>query len=145
MIALIGIGVLLGIMGCRVTREVTRSEVRSQRSEVIVDSVKEDVVVAVHDTIMEVTTIPFRTNDAGDTVRMTTVTDRDRVTDRSRNDRAMYRSMVKTDTVYVEKRDSVLIKNEEKARASPFEKSLKWIFWIIIAMIGLIVVLRFRR
>ena len=126
-------------------REVTRSDVRSQRSEVRVDSVKEDVVVAVHDTIMEVTTIHVRTNDAGDTVRMTTVTDRDRVTDRSRNDRAMYRSMVKTDTVYVEKRDSVLIKNEEKARASPFEKSLKWIFWIIIAMIGLIVVLRFRR
>lgn len=132
-------------MGCRVTREVTRSDVRSQRSEVRVDSVKEDVVVAVHDTIMEVTTIHIRTNDAGDTVRMTTVTDRDRVTDRNRNDRAMYRSMVKTDTVYVEKRDSVLIKNEEKARASPFEKSLKWIFWIIIAMIGLIVVLRFRR
>lgn len=127
------------------TREVTRSDVRSQRSEVRVDSVKEDVVVAVHDTIMEVTTIHIRTNDAGDTVRMTTVTDRDRVTDRSRNDRAMYRTMVKTDTVYVEKRDSVLIKNEEKARASPLLMNLKWIFWIIIAMMGLIVVLRFRR
>lgn len=43
------------------------------------------------------------------------------------------------------RRDSVLIKNEEKARASPFEKSLKWIFWIVIALMGLIVVLRFRR
>lgn len=131
-------------MGCRVTREVTRSDVRSQRSEVRVDSVKEDVVVAVHDTIMEVTTIHIRTNDAGDTVRMTTVTDRDRVTDRSRNDRAMYRSMVKTDTVYVEKRDSVLIKNEEKARASPFEKSLKWIFWIVIALMGLCIVFKIK-
>lgn len=126
------------------TREVTRSDVRSQRSEVRVDSVKEDVVVAVHDTIMEVTTIHIRTNDAGDTVRMTTVTDRDRVTDRSRNDRAMYRSMVKTDTVYVEKRDSVLIKNEEKARASPFEKSLKWIFWIVIALMGLCIVFKIK-
>lgn len=132
-------------MGCRVTREVTRSDVRSQRSEVRVDSVKEDVVVAVHDTIMEVTTIHIRTNDAGDTVRMTTVTDRDRVTDRSRADRATYRSEVRVDTVVVERRDSVLIKNEKGARASPFEKSLKWIFWIIIAMMGLIVVLRFRR
>lgn len=131
-------------MGCRVTREVTRSDVRSQRSEVRVDSVKEDVVVAVHDTIMEVTTIHIRTNDAGDTVRMTTVTDRDRVTDRSRNDRAMYRSMVKTDTVYVEKRDSVLIKNEKGARASPFEKSLKWIFWIIIALMGLCIVFKIK-
>lgn len=131
-------------MGCRVTREVTRSDVRSQRSEVRVDSVKEDVVVAVHDTIMEVTTIHIRTNDAGDTVRMTTVTDRDRVTDRSRADRAMYRTMVKTDTVYVEKRDSVLIKNEEKARASPFEKSLKWIFWIVIALMGLCIVFKIK-
>lgn len=131
-------------MGCRVTKEVTRSDVRSQRSEVRVDSVKEDVVVAVHDTIMEVTTIHIRTNDAGDTVRMTTVTDRDRVTDRSRNDRAMYRSMVKTDTVYVEKRDSVLIKNEKGARASPLLMNLKWIFWIIIAMMGLCIVFKIK-
>lgn len=131
-------------MGCRVTREVTRSDVRSQRSEVRVDSVKEDVVVAVHDTIMEVTTIHIRTNDAGDTVRMTTVTDRDRVTDRSRADRAMYRTMVKTDTVYVEKRDSVLIKNEEKARASPLLMNLRWIFWIVIALIGLCIVFKIK-
>ena len=131
-------------MGCRVTREVTRSDVRSQRSEVRVDSVKEDVVVAVHDTIMEVTTIHIRTNDAGDTVRMTTVTDRDRVTDRSRNDRAMYRTMVKTDTVYVEKRDSVLIKNEKEARASPLLMNLKWIFWIVIALIGLCIVFKIK-
>ena len=131
-------------MGCRVTKEVTRSDVRSQRSEVRVDSVKEDVVVAVHDTIMEVTTIHIRTNDAGDTVRMTTVTDRDRVTDRSRNDRAMYRSMVKTDTVYVEKRDSVLIKNEKGARASPLLMNLKWSFWIIIALMGLCIVFKIK-
>ncbi len=126
------------------TREMTRSDVRSQRSEVRVDSVKEDVVVAVHDTIMEVTTIHIRTNDAGDTVRMTTVTDRDRVTDRSRADRAMYRTMVKTDTVYVEKRDSVLIKNEKGARASPLLMNLKWIFWIVIALMGLCIVLKIK-
>lgn len=131
-------------MGCRVTREVTRSDVRSQRSEVRVDSVKEDVVVAVHDTIMEVTTIHIRTNDAGDTVRMTTVTDRDRVTDRSRADRATYRSEVRVDTVVVERRNSVLVKNEEGARASPLLMNLKWIFWIIIAMIGLCIVFKIK-
>jgi len=131
-------------MGCRVTREVTRSDVRSQRSEVRVDSVKEDVVVAVHDTIMEVTTIHIRTNDAGDTVRMTTVTDRDRVTDRSRADRATYRSEVRVDTVVVERRDSVLVKNEKGARASPLLMNLKWIFWIIIAMMGLCIVFKIK-
>jgi len=127
-----------------VTREVTRSDVRSQRSEVRVDSVKEDVVVAVHDTIMEVTTIHIRTNDAGDTVRMTTVTDRDRVTDRSRADRATYRSEVRVDTVVVERRDSVLVKNEKGARASPLLMNLKWIFWIIIAMMGLCIVFKIK-
>ena len=126
------------------TREVTRSDVRSQRSEVRVDSVKEDVVVAVHDTIMEVTTIHIRTNDAGDTVRMTTVTDRDRVTDRSRADRATYRSEVRVDTVVVERRDSVLVKNEKGARASPLLMNLKWIFWIIIAMMGLCIVFKIK-
>ena len=135
-------------MGCRVTKEVTRSDVRSQRSEVRVDSVKEDMVVAVHDTIMEVTTIHIRTNDAGDTVRMTTVTDRDRVTDRSRADRATYRSEVRVDTVVVERRDSVNIRspatNGQSGR-SALQSMLKWIFAIIIGLIALVVVLRFRR
>ena len=133
-------------MGCRVTREVPRSDVRNQRSEVRVDSVKEDVVVAVHDTIMEVTTIHIRTNDAGDTVRMTTVTDRDRVTDRSRADRATYRSEVRVDTVVVERRDSVLVKNSNvKSRDSPVVTALRWIFWIIVSFIILLIILKFRR
>ena len=131
-------------MGCRVTKEAVTSDVRSQRSEVRVDSVKEDVVVAVHDTIMEVTTIHVRTNEAGDTLRMSRVTERDRVSERAAVKEMKEKVVLKTDTVYVEKRDSVLVKNEEKARASPFEKSLKWIFWIVIALIGLIVVLRIR-
>lgn len=128
------------------TREVTRSDVRSQRSEVRVDSVKEGVVVAVHDTIMEVTTIHIRTNDAGDTVRMTTVRDRDRVTDRSRADRATYRSEVRIDTVVVERRDSVLVKNSNvKSRDSPVVKALRWIFLIIVSFIILLIILKYRR
>ena len=109
------------------------------------DSVIQSALVEARDSVVERTTVTVDRKENGDTVRVCIVTDRERVTDRSRNDRAMYRSMVKTDTVYVEKRDSVLIKNEEKARASPLLMNLKWIFWIIIAMMGLIVVLRFRR
>lgn len=137
--------IVLIVSGCSSSRQTVRSDVRD-RTAVARDSVRvEQVMVAEHDTIMETTTITVRENEAGDTVWMTTVTDRDRVRDRSRADRATYRTMVKTDTVYVEKRDSVLVKNEEKARASPFEKSLKWIFWIVIALIGLIILCRAKR
>ena len=47
------------------------------------DSVRvEQVMVAVHDTIMETTTIIVRESELGDTLRMTTVTDRVRVRER---------------------------------------------------------------
>lgn len=127
--------VLLGIMGCSVTREAVKSDVRSQWSEVRVDSVKEEVVVAVHDTIMEVTTIHVRTNETGDTVRITTVTDRDRVRDKSRADRATRKNVIRTDTVFIEKRDSVLVKNTNvKGRDSPVVMALRWICAIIIGL-----------
>ena len=53
--------------------------------------------------------------------------------------------VVKTDTVYIEKRDSVLVKNTNvKGRDSPLLMNLKWVFWIILGLIALVVVLRIR-
>jgi len=121
-----------------------RSETKRIWSDVR-DSVFQSALEEARDSVVERTTVTVDRKENGDTVRVCIVTDRERVSDRSRNDRAMYRTMVKTDTVYVEKRDSVLIKNEEGARASPLLMNLKWIFWIIIAMMGLVVVLRVRR
>lgn len=121
-----------------------RSETKRISSDVR-DSVFQSALEEARDSVVERTTVTVDRKENGDTVRVCIVTDRERVSDRSRNDRAMYRTMVKTDTVYVEKRDSVLIKNEKKARASPLLMNLRWIFWIVIALIGLIVVLRFRR
>ena len=52
---------------------------------------------------------------------------------------------VRVDTVYVEKRDSVYIQNTNltnptnATKGSGFQATLKWIFWIIIGLIGLIV------
>ena len=121
-----------------------RSETKRISSDVR-DSVFQSALEEARDSVVERTTVTVDRKENGDTVRVCIVTDRERVSDRSRNDRAMYRTMVKTDTVYVEKRDSVLIKNEKGARASPLLMNLRWIFWIVIALIGLIVVLRFRR
>lgn len=131
--------------GCGTKRSAvyeSRDKVATYREA---DSVIQSALVEARDSVVERTTVTVDRKENGDTVRVCIVTDRERVSDRSRNDRAMTKNVIRRDTVYVEKRDSVLIKNEEKARASPFEKSLKWIFWIIIAMMGLIVVLRFRR
>lgn len=135
---------------CGSSREVARSSDRvatyeTERAEKEVDS----VVVIEHDTIMEVTTIHVRTNEAGDTLFQSVVTDRGR--GRSRDAIAVQKTKVEVmrDTIIVEKRDSVFIKNTNLAnptnKASPVVRSLKWIFAIIVAVIALIIVVRIRK
>lgn len=115
---------------------------------------RDSVVVAIRDTVREVTTITYvlrqaqEPNEPEDTVKVTTVTERDRI--RNRDAIAMQKTKVEIvrDTVIIEKRDSVLVQgsgfkvNGEKARASPVVQTLKWVFWIIIALAGLIIVIK---
>ena len=92
--------------------------------------------VVEHDTLVEVTTVTIRENERGETVRVSTVTDRERVRDRalSRDSRVK----IKVDTVYIERRDSTVVLNtERRAMASSWGITLKWIFVIGIALIGL--------
>jgi hypothetical protein len=53
------------------------------------------------------------------------------------------------DTVYVERRDSVMVSNTNLTnpmdKKSNFVRSLKWLFGILVAGIVLVVVLRFGR
>ena len=138
-------------------------------------------MVAVHDTLREVTTITIRQNEAGDTVKQSVVTDRYR----GRNAEAAKvdfplravelnlhdeRLTVQRDTVYIEKRDSVFVQNTDltnptnttkgsglselflchdsgkpnrawslRSLLHRFRATLKWIFWILIGLIGLII------
>ena len=112
------------------------------------DSVKEEVMVAVHDTIMETTTITIRENEQGDTLRVSTVTDRLRARDRDAIAVQKTKVEIVRDTVYVEKRDSVSVKNTNLTnltnRPSGFILALRWIFWIIVAVIALVIVVRIR-
>ena len=122
-------------------------------------------MVAVHDTIREVTTITVQTNEAGDTVKVVQITDRDRARAREAVRDKEERLVVRTDTVYIEKRDSSLRLSSLGASCAPqvlrrassesglqedgtptisgklsaVSKILKWICWIIIGLIGLIV------
>lgn len=142
---LVIVWIVLSASACCSSREVS-SDVRRLTAEVR-DSVRvEQVMVAVHDTIVETTTIVVRENEAGDTLRLSRVTERDRVRDRAQVKDREERVVVRTDTVFVEKRDSVLVQKAQGpgARDSPFTMALKWVFWIVLALIGLGIVLRLR-
>ena len=121
-----------------------RTETRKIWSDVR-ESERDSVVVTERDTVREVTTVMIQLGAGGDTTFQSVVTDRERLRDRSRQDVATHRSEVRVDTVYVERRDSVLVKNSNQARASPLLKILKWSFWIVVGLIALTVVLKIRR
>lgn len=115
--------------------------------EVTRDTVREEVALVVHDTIREVTTITVRQNEAGDTLKVVQVTDRDRI--RSKADVRSKKEVVRVerDTVFVERRDSVVGRDAANIshHTSTISHLLKWVFWILLAGIVLIVILRFGR
>lgn len=135
--------VALCVTACGSSRTVTReSRDRVATYETRDSSMVERVVVM--DTVKEVTTITVDLNEAGDTVRVSTVTDRLR--GRSRDAIAVQKTKteVRVDTVIIEKRDSVIVETlrqaqGDKARASPVVQTLKWVFWIIIALTGFVI------
>ena len=100
--------------------------------------------VVVMDTVKEVTTIIVDRNEAGDTVRVSTVTDRLR--GRSRDAIAVQRTKVevRVDTVYIEKRDSIEIRSRPDGQSggTALHRTLRWIFWIIIGLIALVITIR---
>lgn len=114
------------------------------------DTLREQVLVAAHDTLVETTTITIDRNEVGDTLKVVQVTDRTRAASRNRVRDVKEKVIVKTDTVFVERRDSVYVEipgqaRNDGARTSPVTSALKWVFWIIIALIGLVIIIKIRR
>lgn len=102
------------------------------------------MVVVESDTVREVTVVTVRVNEAGDTLRRDVVTDREKIRDANKFRVQDSRSMIKTDTVIVEKLDSVALETNTNLTYDTNKRSsalnyLKWFFWIIIGLIGLIV------
>jgi len=98
--------------------------------------------VEVHDTLREVTTITVDRNDKGDTLRQCIVTDRERVRNAADVRSKKVDVRVVRDTVYIEKRDSVMVKRHQLSDVSHQTSILKWIFWILCAIIILIIVIK---
>ena len=141
----------LCVSSCSVQRTL-KADVRSQMYEVTRDTVREEVALMVHDTIREVTTITIRQNEAGDTLKVTQITDRDRI--RSKADVRSKKEVVRVerDTVYIAVRDSILVKSEERRvkssishHTSAISHLLKWILAIAFLLLTSVVLVRARH
>ena len=111
------------------------------------DSVFIGSMEAVRDSVVERTTVTVQLGAVGDTLFRSVVTDRTRASDRSRHNMLKSRSLVKTDTVFVEKKDSVKTTNFSNPtnRASPVIAVLRWVFWVILGLIALGILCRAKR
>ena len=67
-------------VSCRSSKSVTQQT----HNETVHDTVIETVTLTLHDTIRETTTILVQTNETGDTTRLTTNRDREKITSRDR-------------------------------------------------------------
>ena len=87
-----------------------------------------------HDTIVEVTTVTIRENEAGDTLQIAQLTERMRTSVRDRTNDVQERVAVRTDTVYIERRDSVEVKER---RTNMLERVLLIGVGLIILVISI--------
>ena len=133
-----------------------RTEVRSKTEEVRSDTLREQVVVTVMDTVKEITTITVRESESGDTLRMTTVTDRTRASTKDRYHDVQEKVIVRTDTVYVEREsDKQLVvagPNVEidkdgnvTKKVNCVAQTLKWLVMAIASTGLLIIIIKLSR
>ena len=133
---------------CGSTKQISReTETRENTSYTNVTNERDSVVIAERDTLKEVTMVTVQLNETGDTVKVSTVTDRTRASSRDRVRDVEIKVVERTDTVYVEKRDSVYVQtntgltNDTKKKPG-FLTYVKWIFALICAIVVLVVVIK---
>jgi len=95
---------------------------------------------------METKTITITKDEDGDTTFTSIVTERDRFRDRKAVKDKEEKLVVRTDTVYVERKDSVSsVRFQGAGSLNPHPSTLtfiKWIFAVICAIIGLIITVK---
>ena len=141
------VAIALCVCSCSTSRKIATSSneqlrVLSQESE----EVRAESLELAGDTLTEVTMVTVQLNEAGDTLKVSTVTDRTKVKTRERTKDVEVKIVEKTDTVYVAVRDSVSSSNTNFTnptnQKSNFVTALKWIFTIVCAIIVLIIVIK---
>ena len=140
--------------GCWSSRKAVSLTQTSQRHEVS-DTIREQVVVEVHDTVRETTTITVQLDTAGDTVRLLQVTERNTIRNSDRIREHTERTLELKDTLSVEKQtdktEAVAGPNVEidkdgnvTKRVNRFAQSLKWLFLTLVAVIAIIILMRIK-
>lgn len=111
----------------------------------------DSVTVIIRDTLREVTTITIRENEQGDTLRVSTVTDRERLTTRDLVRATEVKIVERIDTVYILK-DSINVEDkkiglsastdEKESWSTKTARLLKWTCAVIVALGALIIIIR---
>lgn len=81
-------------VSCRSSKTVTQQT----HNETVHDTVIETVTLTVHDTVRETTTITIQTNNDGDTTRLTTNRDREKIISRDRAATTLNHQITQTET-----------------------------------------------
>ena len=142
--------IALCLTSCRTRKEtrVEHSETKVESEMRKADSVKENVMVAVFDTIRETTTITVLTTTDGDTLRVERITERDDSKLRVISSDVVVKSEAMeatSDTLIV--RDSVAVATVPAAGEAGTAKRnvgaiLWWVFAIICALCGLVFMIK---
>ena len=93
----------LSTVSCRSSKTVTHQT----HNEAVHDTVIETVTLILHDTIRETTTILVQTNETGDTTRLTTNRDREKITSRDRTANHFHR-LTQTETASTTKETTTM-------------------------------------
>lgn len=102
-------------------------------------------MVVERDTLREVTVITVQTNERGDTVKVVQVTDLTRARNRDTTTDRQEKTAIKTDTVFIERSDSVAVSTTTVTKAvsqkegfwTKLRSTLKWALAVIVGMIVL--------
>ena len=133
----------------------TATQTRSQRTEVVTDTLHEVVWVTVRDTVWEKTMETVLVNDTGDTLRRNVVTDRLIVRDRDRVHQRTERSSLVNDSVAVDTKEQETVavvgadRNVEidsdgnlTLKDTPIRSTLKWLVALLIAATALLLTIK---
>ena len=142
-------------MSQRQASEVSSDKFQVSSVEETRDSLREEISQNLNENLTEHEVVTWTiVQEPGDTVKVERVTDRTRETGSKfqvQGSKVEVRTEVVRDTVYVERIDTVKVSISrlqvaDSARASPaWVKGLKWLFFVLLAIVTLIIIIRIKR
>ena len=144
--------IALSVSACCSSRQTATAESTELRiNEYTEERNHESTEVELRDTVMETKTITITKTEAGDTTFASVVVDRFKVRDRSQLTDNRLKIIVERDTVYVERRDSVMVHgsgsmvNGYQSGKTALHTTLKWMVALVVALCVLVIIVKVNR